>query len=92
MQIKLRGKRVAIEKNKKANKKSDGFLIVPDSEESVGTVKYLGSDLTDTDLKIGQKVYFGNQYQNLRMGGADVCVMDELNVLAVVDEEKEQQV
>lgn len=85
-QIQLRNKLVAIEKSKKANAKVAGALIMPETEEYVGVIKYIGTEVTG--LQVGQRVYFSKQYQNFRMGGADVCVMQESEVLAIVTDEK----
>ena len=91
MQIKFRGNRVAVEKIKKQNKKAGetSFLVMPDSEEYVGIIRYLGES-ADQSLKIGQKVYFTTQHQITRIGGSDLCVMDDAQILAVVDEDEQK--
>ena len=86
MQINLRGKKVAIEKLKKAAKTpGHGGLIIPDSEEYLGHIRFVGESVS-TDLKVGQKVYFGKNFQIFRMAGIDLCVMDDDQVLASVQE------
>lgn len=85
MQIQLRGKRVGVEKLKKQDSKNELFLKMPDHEEYLGVVKYVGPD-AQSDIKVGQKVYFGNTFQTLRMAGAEICVMEDTNVLASRDE------
>lgn len=90
-QVQLRGQRVAVEKLKKQSKKDSGsFFVDVETEEFVGLVRFVGSDLKDSDLKVGQKVYFGSQYQPVRMANTDLCVMDEDNVLAIVNETTEK--
>lgn len=91
MQIKFRGKRIAVEKIKKQNKKgSDAtFLVMPDSEEYVGVIRHIGES-ADQSLKIGQKVYFTTQHQVTRIGGSELCVMDDEQILAVVDEDEQK--
>lgn len=86
MQIKLRGKKVAIEKMKKTTKKDNALFTMPETEEYCGVIRYLGPDASD-DLKVGQTVYFTNQFQEVRMAGSSLCVTDDINVLAVSDEE-----
>lgn len=92
MQIKFKGKRVAVEKNKKQNKKvgNADFLVMPDSEEYVGIIRYVG-DEADTSLQVGQKVYFSTDHQSMRIGGVELCVMEDKCVLAVVYEETESK-
>lgn len=92
MQIKMRGNKVGVEKSNKPSKNSKAtFIVIPDAEEHMGIIKYLG-DGTSSDLKLGQRVYFSNEYQMVKIKGDDICVMDDSNVLAVVDEEVRQEV
>ena len=90
MSLRFRGKRIGVEKNKKQSKKETSFYVEPPVEEFSGTIKYVSSDL-QTDLKIGDRVYFGNQYQLVKLEGADICVMEDTNVLATLDEEKPKE-
>lgn len=90
MQIRLRGNKVAVEKNKKAGKAQEtSFIVMPESEEYLGTVRYVG-DAASSDLKVGQKVYFSTSHQNVRIAGSDLCIMEDTSVLAVVDDEIEK--
>jgi co-chaperonin GroES (HSP10) len=86
MQIKLRGKRVAIEKMKRNAKKDNALFSMPETEEYCGVIRFLGPDVSE-DLKVGQTVYFNTQIQEVRMAGIQLCVVDDSNVLAVADEE-----
>jgi hypothetical protein len=91
MTIQFRGTRVGIEKSKKHDKsKKDTFLHIPEAEEFVGIVRYVGLDV-DKGLTIGQKVYFTTDHQLMRIGGIEVCVMDEKSVVAVINEEDTEQ-
>jgi co-chaperonin GroES (HSP10) len=85
MQIKLRGNKVAIEKLKKAKRNEDAFIVMPDSEEFTGVVRYVG-DSASADLRVGQKVYFSKNYQQLRMAGMELCVLEDVHVYAIVEE------
>lgn len=87
MTISLRGNRIAVEKLGKSQKQASVYVQIPDSQEFVGIVRYVG-DTAAQDIKVGDKVYFGNQTQNLRMGGSDICVMEDTNVLAIVNDQK----
>lgn len=87
-QIKFRDKRVGVEKLKK-QKKADSFIVVPDHDEYLGIVRYV-SEAASKDLQVGSKVYFGTQFQNVKMNSADICVMDDTNVFAVVVDEEKQ--
>jgi co-chaperonin GroES (HSP10) len=89
--IKFRGKRVGVEKLKKTKNKSESFIVVADHDEYLGIVRYVSEEASQ-DLQVGQKVYFGNQFQTIKMNSADICVMEDSNVLAVVNEEKQATV
>lgn len=83
--INLRGNRVAIEKVKKATKgQQTGFIVVPEGEEYLGIIRYVG-DAAAQDLKVGQKVYFGTNLQTARIGGVELCVMEDTQVYAIVE-------
>jgi co-chaperonin GroES (HSP10) len=86
MQIKLRGNKVAIERLKSAKSTTDlDFIKVPDSEEYTGVVRYVGESASK-DLQVGQKVYFSTQHQQVRMAGQVLCVLEDINVYAIVED------
>lgn len=85
MTISLKGKRVAVEKLKKKSQAAHGGIIIPDSEEYLGIVKYVGPD-ADKSIEVGHKVYFSTNYQQCRMGGSDLCVMDDKEIFATVQD------
>ena len=82
-QIKFRDKRVGVEKLKKTKNKDNTFMVLPDHDEYLGIVRYV-SEAAAKDIQIGSNVYFGNQFQTVKMNSADICVMDDTNVFAVV--------
>lgn len=83
--VQLRGKKVAIEKLKTQTKKQENsFLHIPDSEEYLGIIKYIGPD-ADKDLKIGQKVFFSRNYQQVRMESSDLCVLEDKEIYAITE-------
>lgn len=84
MAILLRQNKVAVEKVKQhgAAEKSS-FIVVPESEEYVGIIRYVG-ETADPKLQVGQKVYFSTNYQKCRMGSVDLCVMQDIEIFAIV--------
>jgi co-chaperonin GroES (HSP10) len=84
MKLSVRGKRVAVEKVKKGSN-ANALFSMPETEEFTGVVQIVGAE-AGTDLKPGQKVYFGTVFQKIRMNGNDYLVMDESNIVAIADE------
>lgn len=90
MSIKFRDKKVGVEKLKKQTKKENRIYIEPESEEYLGVVRYVSDDASK-DIKVGSKVYFGTDHQKVRMEGAEICVMEDASIYAIVDEEQQTQ-
>lgn len=86
MQIVMRGKRVGVEKLGKASQ-SKTFLAMPDDASAIGFIRFVGSELASSDLKVGMKVAFGKNRHEIKLNGMDVFVMDEENVYAVVEDQ-----
>jgi co-chaperonin GroES (HSP10) len=87
MKISLRGNRVGIEKLKKVNKNQNtGFLFVPEAEEYQGLVRFVG-ETAAKDLQVGQKVYFSTNFQQVKMVGMDICILEDSQVFAIATEE-----
>lgn len=85
MTITLLGNNVAVEKLKKAAKSSEkSWLTIPEGDEYYGTIVYLSKAVTH--LEVGQKVYFHTNYQQSRILGRDLCVMDAAQIYAVVSD------
>ena len=82
MPVQMRGKKVAVEKQGKSGGSKDSLFALPEDTTSCGVILYVGPDV-GSDLKVGQKVYFGDKRQQLRIEGKDLQVMEEDNVLAV---------
>lgn len=85
MQVLMRGKRIGVEKVKKSAS-SKSFLAMPEDENAVGFIRYLGRDLVNTDLRVGMKVIYGEKRHQVKIHGTDIIVMDEDNVYATVEE------
>lgn len=90
MQVQMRGKRIGVEKLGKASARKDSFLAMPDDASAVGFIRFLGKDLSNSDLKVGMKVYYGKNRHELKMNGMDILVMDEDNVYAVVEDSSDE--
>lgn len=84
MAIKLKGKRVAVEKVKKSGSGSTGGLIMVEGEEYLGVIVHVGED-ADKTLQVGQKVYFSTNYQQSLMEGKNLCIMNDTEIFAVVE-------
>lgn len=85
MQAQMRGSRVAVEILGKSSNKGS-LLAMPEDASASGVILLLGKDLASSDLKVGQKVYFGKNHHQLRMEGRNVLVMDEDNVYAIAED------
>lgn len=70
-------------------KRNTGLLVDTETSHNVGVIKYVGADLQDK-FSEGQKVYIGNQREQIRMGSDDIMVMEEANVYAIVEEPLEE--
>lgn len=86
MQVQMRGKRVGVEKLGRATN-TKTFLAMPEDASAVGTIRYVGKDLENSELKVGMKVYYGKNRHELKMNGTDILVMDEDNIYAIVAED-----
>lgn len=84
MALLVRGKKVAIQKLKKQEKKETSFYVDVSQDEFLGIVKHVGAEAS-ADIKIGQRVYFGNVYHPIKIDGLDVLIMDDTNVLAILE-------
>lgn len=89
--IELLWNKVAIEKSTKAKSKASNeralFVENPEISDNYGVVKFIGRDVQEPPFQVGDRVYYGNKLENLRMAGEDVLVMEVTNVLAIAKEE-----
>lgn len=90
MKIKMRGTLVGVEQVKKSAK-SDSLFSMPEDSNAVGRVKYLGDKLGETDLKVGDKVYYGDKRQPVTIDGAEILVMDQENIVAIAEEDVREE-
>lgn len=86
MQTRMRGNRVGIELLAKGSD-SKSLIAMPEDTSAVGVIRYVGDGVTAPELQVGVKVYYGKVHHQLRMNGANILVMNEDNVYAVVQED-----
>lgn len=86
MSVLMRGKKIGVEKLGKSSQ-TKAFLAMPEDASAVGYIRYLGTDLANSDLKIGMKVYYGKNRHEMKMNGIDILVMEEENIYAVATDE-----
>ena len=79
--LQMRGKKVAVEKLGKSEGNKSTLFAMPEDTTSCGTIVGIGPEVAD--LKVGDKVYFGDKRQQIRAEGKDLQIMEEDNVLAV---------
>jgi co-chaperonin GroES (HSP10) len=81
---------IGVEKLGKQSKKNAGDLFAPvEVTHNIGVVRYVGEELS-SKFTVGQKVYCGNQREEIRMDGADIMVMQEANIFAIVEDSNEE--
>lgn len=81
---------LGVEKLGKPSKKNAGDLFAPvEAIHNIGIIRYIGEELQGK-FSEGQKVYVGNQREELRMDGTDIMVMEEKNVIAIVEDSDEE--
>lgn len=78
---------MGVQKLSKSQKRNDNDIFASaENVDNVGIIRYVG-EVLDNRFKVGQKIYFGNQSERIRMGSEDITVMKEDNIYAVVEEE-----
>ena len=85
MKIRMLNALIGVEKKSKSSKKSEGFLAMAESVDSLGIIKFIGSEYNG-DLKVGDSIYFGNKREQIRMNSMDIEVMEASNIVAVLEE------
>lgn len=87
--IELLGKLVGVEKVKKSKGLTGNnlFLTEPEVSDDYGQIAFISTEAQkETNLNVGDRVYFGKTRQELRIAGRDIIVMDVTNVMAKVTE------
>lgn len=86
MKVQFRNSLIGVEPVTKSNKSNtSSFLANVEDSNSIGVIKFLG-ERADVDLKVGQKIAFGNKRETIVIDGSKVLVMESENVLAIIAE------
>lgn len=81
---------LGVQKLGKPSKHSPDVIFAPtESTFNMGAIQFVGEELSQK-FKVGQKIYFGNQREQIRMADMDIMVMKEDNVYATVEEVDEE--
>lgn len=70
--------------------KNDGMFAEVDVTHNLGIIKFVG-ETADDKFQIGQKVYFGNKREEIRMSSLDVLIMEDSNIYAIVEDGTNEQ-
>lgn len=90
MKVRMLRNLIGVEKLGKASRRNAGDLFAnTEVTHNIGVIRYVGEELS-TKFSVGQKVYCGNQREEIRMNGADIMVMQEQNVIAIVEDSDEE--
>lgn len=65
--------------------KTDGMFAEVETTHNLGIIKFVGES-ADEKFLVGQKVYFGNEREEIRMSSLDVLIMKDSNIYAIVEE------
>lgn len=82
MQIQMRNNRIAVETLKREQRQS-AAIVTPEDATTIGIIRHTGPETAD-DLKVGQKVFFGDHRHKARIAGKELEIMEESNIFAVV--------
>ena len=81
--IKMLGKKVAISLTKKSSRRGD-FILPEEASESVGTIKFISDEAAEkTGLKPGDKVFFFNSGEKLKIKDEVLQIMDVESIVAL---------
>jgi co-chaperonin GroES (HSP10) len=81
--LSLRGKKVAVERIKTANKETQAsFIVMPENEEFCGLIRAVGPGVSP-DLTVGMKVYFNTNFQYASIEGSKLCIMEESEIYGI---------
>ena len=83
MPVRMLGKQIAVEKAKKAEA-SANWLAMPDDAFTTGVVRYVGPGVVD--VKAGDKVHFGKNRQDVKIGGRRAQVFEPIDQSLTLDE------
>ena len=89
MKIVMVNEKLAVEKvGKPRQKESEAMFAGVNIADSMGVIKYA---FKGSKFEVGQRVYYGIKREEIRMSGTDVQVMGEENIVAIVEDDNEEQ-
>lgn len=89
MQVRMLNNYVGVEQVGKTSKK-DGMFAEVETTNNLGKIKFVGEE-ADKRFQVGQKVYFGNKREEIRMSDADVLIMEDSNIYAIVEDVQDEK-
>jgi len=80
--------KVGVFRDKKAKEKNSGDMFIKDVKVSnnFGVVRFIGTQVKDSSLKVGDQVYFGNKIEPIQIGSEEILVMEARNVIGIEKE------
>jgi hypothetical protein len=83
---------VLVEKYDKIRKsRDDSPFSTLATNDSLGVVKALDPSVKTDSLKPGVKVYYGNKYDRIFVGGVELYSMKLENVIAIAEDSSDEQ-
>lgn len=86
MKIKMVNGKIAVGKTTKTKKLDELGFAKTEVIDGCGEIQLV---FEGSHFIVGQKVYFGNKREALRMAGNEYQIMDEDNIFAIVEEDGE---
>ena len=56
-----------------------------ETSNNVGIIKFVG-ETANKEFKVGQKIYFGNKKEEIRMRNMEIQIMEDANIYAIVED------
>ena len=84
MQVRMLNNYIGVEQLGKTSK-NDGMFAQVETTHNLGVIKFVG-EAANPKFKVGQKIYFGNKREEIRMSDADIQIMEDSNIYAIVED------
>jgi len=85
MKIKMLNNKVGVEKLTKSENSDSSMWVKPEIVNNLGIIKFVNED-EYKNLKVGMKVYFGRDVQEVKMKDSLIQVMSVDNLIAIVED------
>ena len=83
--VNMIGEYVGVKRVGKTSKKNEGLFVDVEQTENLGIIEYVGT-LSNSDLKKGQKVYFGKDKEEIIIENESILIMKPSNIYAIKEE------